>query len=74
MDIVFRLYFDLRSDEQLQGYAEVVRNAISQGGTYRRHNDTKYRTALIDAFEREKTEYTIKYPEEHVMELEQALQ
>jgi hypothetical protein len=73
MNIVFNLYFDLRESGNLDGYAEVLSAALSQGGFYRRRPDQKYRTSLVDAFEQEKTEYLIKHPDSHVSELEQAL-
>lgn len=76
-DMVFIQFLELRSNQKLQGYATVLRNAISQGGTFRRRNDTKYRTALIAVFEQKKNEYLkylIKNPEDIVTELEAALQ
>jgi hypothetical protein len=73
MDIVFRLYFELRSTDALNGYATVLKAAIAQGGTYRRRGDEAYRDALIQAFDREKREYSFKHPPEIVAELEAAL-
>jgi hypothetical protein len=73
MDIVFRLYFSLRSTEALNGYATVLRASVAQGGTYRRRDDGIYRGALIQAFESERGEYLIKHPPEFVAELEAAL-
>jgi hypothetical protein len=73
MDIVFELYFELRSSHKLEQYAMVLRSAISQGGFYSRKSDDAYRSALIVAFEWNKTEYSIKHSDEHVSELESAL-
>ncbi|MFZ0636668.1 MAG: hypothetical protein WA755_09160 [Candidatus Acidiferrales bacterium] len=39
MDIVFTLYFDLRADPDFEGYATVLREALSVGGFYRRRRD-----------------------------------
>jgi hypothetical protein len=73
MDMVFRLYFDLRLKDTLLGYATVLRNAIVRGGTYAPQNDRKYRDALVTAFEGEQSEYYIKYPAPLVAELEAAI-
>jgi hypothetical protein len=73
MNMVFKLYFDLRRNPGFEGYATVLRTALSQGGSYRPNSDVKYHDALIRAFEAEKREYLIKRPEEHVTELEEAL-
>lgn len=71
---VINLYFDLRSHSQLEGHAAVLRQALSQGGTYRRRHDEKYRHTLMMIFQKERGEYFIKNPEEYLLELEQALQ
>jgi hypothetical protein len=69
MDIIFRLYFDLRENGNFDNYAEVLTNALSQGGFYRPRSDDKYHRALVDAFEAEEDEYRIKYSEDPVDEL-----
>jgi hypothetical protein len=74
MDMVFTLYFDLRLNDKLLGYTTVLRNAIEQGGTHARRKNQKYRDALVAAFEAEKSEYYIKYPDAVVEELEAAIQ
>ncbi len=73
MDIVFGLYFDLRAEADFEGYATVLRKALSAGGLYRRCPDAKYHDALVRALEAEKSEYFIKHPQNHVEELEASL-
>lgn len=57
VDIVFWLYFDLRSKPKLHDYATVLGRAISQGGTYRPRDDRKYQSALIAAFENRRSSF-----------------
>lgn len=73
MNIVFTMYFDLRAVTEFEGYAAVLLRAISDGGFFRRSSDSKYREALVRAFEPERIEYLIKRPQEHVEELEAGL-
>lgn len=70
MDIVFRLYFELREVPELEGYATVLGRALSAGGFYRPSSDAKYHDALMRAFEENETEYLIKHTKQHVEELE----
>jgi hypothetical protein len=71
-DMAFRQYFDLVASPSLTGYASVLSEAVSQGGTYQRREDDDYQRALIQAFDSERSEYWIKYGE-HVDELERAI-
>lgn len=73
LDIVFHLYFELRTDKALQGYATVLRQALARGGTYGRRNDGAYQSAIRDAFVAERMEYSIKYPDALVEEIYDAL-
>jgi hypothetical protein len=73
MNMVFEMYFDLRSSTDFEVYAIALRTAVSQGGFFRRRADEKFRRALIHAFAQERTEYLIKHDEKHVSELEEAL-
>lgn len=74
MNMIFEMYFDLRIVPEFEGYATVLRMALSQGGFFRRHSDSAYRTALFRAFEGEKHEYLIKLrSRDYVEELEAAL-
>jgi hypothetical protein len=70
MDIVFRLYFELREVPNFEEYATVLGRALSAGGFYRPRSDAKYHDALMRAFEENKDEYLIKYDDEYVEELE----
>ena len=73
MNMVFEMYFDLRSSKDFEEYAVALRTAVSQGGFFRRRADGKFRTALIGAFSENKSEYLIKHADAHVYELEAAL-
>jgi hypothetical protein len=73
MNLVFRLYLDLRGQAEFAGYAMVLLKAISDGGFYRRKPDIKYRDAVLHAFLAEEHEYLIKYPEDHVDKLRASL-
>jgi hypothetical protein len=73
-DMAFRLYFELRASPKMEGYATVLRRALWQGGTYRRPDSEIYQSALIRAFESQRTEYQIKFGYcENVDELERAI-
>jgi len=73
LDMVFHIYFRLRPTPTLEPYAVALRNAVSDGGFFRRHDDRKYRIALQAAFGENKREYLIKNSEAYVYELQNSL-
>lgn len=52
LNIIFRLYFDLRKHNETLGYAVFLRTALRRGGPYEQQNDEAYRAYLITAFQR----------------------
>lgn len=72
LNMVFELYFDLRSSGKFDNYATVLLTAISKYKSYRR-DQAQYHEVIAAAFEEEQSEYLIKHPEQHVSELEAAL-
>ncbi len=68
MDIVYRLYFDLRNIPALLDYSVVLRNAVKQGGSYKRSNSDYYQSELVRTFRNHDDK--LHYKREDVDELE----
>ncbi|MDO8433950.1 MAG: hypothetical protein Q7S58_16245 [Candidatus Binatus sp.] len=73
-DMVFELYFRLRSSSISSSYSKVLKQALVYGGSYQRTKDAIYRRALATAFWRHRNEYSIKNPSEFVDELAEAME
>ncbi len=72
INMMFELYFDIRSWSKHTGYAEAFLSILRDCGRYREHHE-HYRHALLVIFSHEKHEYEVMHPHEHVEELEAAL-
>jgi hypothetical protein len=71
-DMVFRLYFTLRSLKR-DDYATVLAAAISKGGTYLPSTDKTYKANLIRFLDGSSREYSMKFPREHLEDLQDAI-
>jgi hypothetical protein len=72
-NMAFKLYFDLRLSGKFDGYAAVLLTAMTRGKKYEPDNG-QYRFTLAQLFGEEKGEYEITQREDHVLEVEDALQ
>ena len=72
LNMVFGLYFELRSSGKFDGYATVLLTAIAKRKSYR-GDDRSYREVVAAVFDEEESEYAITRPEAHVLELKAAL-
>jgi len=72
VDMIFELYFELRSSGKYDGYASALLNTLIKGKDYRHDNDL-YREAVALMFKKEEMEYHITHPAAHVMEVKTAL-
>ncbi len=71
LDMVFDLYFELRSSGKFDAYARVLLSSVAQGKSYRSDNQ-EYRRNLAQVFSAQRMEYQIRHPR-HVLDVEQAL-
>jgi hypothetical protein len=72
LDMVFRLYLDLRKSGKFDRYATVLLTAVAERRSYR-GDDRQYLSILGGVFDQEEREYRIKNSADHVAELKTAL-
>lgn len=73
LDIVFRSYFNIKRNRDLDRYAELFRHSLHFGGYQMLGEDPQYRELIQQSLSRQHGEYLIKFSDEDVQELIEAL-